>query len=101
MKTKFTPGPWNTTWLVSDKPTIYAIGADIHQTLARLGEVDGVNGDVHRANAQLIAAAPEMYEALAALTDEVYRLSGFTMKPSTEVLMLTAMCALKKARGEI
>ena len=98
MKTKFTPGPWRTNRLVSDKPTIHTVQADIHQTLARLGEVDGRDGDVHKANAQLIAAAPDMYEALLYC---MYRHNNFE-GPDWEGDMLGDLVksALKKARGE-
>jgi hypothetical protein len=52
-----------------------------------------------QANARLMAAAPEMLEALETLANEVYRLSGGALSPKTEPLMVQAMAAIRKAKG--
>lgn len=103
MKTKFTPGPWRTSRLISDKPTIHTVQADIHQTLARLGEIDGMDGDVHKANAQLIAAAPEMYSWIEAVIRQLkYEIeAGSRNAESGSGGMVSNLeNLLKKARGE-
>ena len=51
-------------------------------------------------NAALIAAAPEMLEALESLTHEVYRLSGNTLSPKSEPIMVKALESMRKAKGE-
>ena len=71
---KFTPGPWR--WdhndLVSDAPGLnygsrYVI--ELHEgTVYSEYSADGSTIDVTIPNAALIAAAPELYEALAAVT---------------------------------
>jgi hypothetical protein len=77
METKFTPGPWKA---VFDDRKIYIEGI-------------GVPTDKNeKANAHLIAAAPELYEALEAL------LSYKTDAPL--YFQENGRAALKKARGE-
>ena len=126
--TQFTKGPWD-----------YKLTGDGKRIRIGLGMFDGPNGydvaevysdDVTeetyveaQANAHLIAAAPELYEALEALTEMARRMDfsegvcccgdsveghGFGSGHSpvdaglyyaTEVIE-TARCALSKARGE-
>jgi len=62
MNSTHTPGPW----IVPDggiRPTVYT---EDGQHIATLYDC----GDVMEANARLIAAAPDMYDALKALFDE-------------------------------
>lgn len=109
---KFTPGPWKhleTKQSNSDRSSIFSILQTDNEFSATYGYIADVyvgcvgsqettleEGD---ANAHLIAAAPELYEALYELTDLVdalvsgeYRPDSFTTQP--------AHAALKKARGE-
>lgn len=58
--TKFTSGSWNAEYVNDDYWEVYAIGNDW-----ALASVHGTGFyDIDEANARLIAAAPEMYEAL-------------------------------------
>ena len=72
----------------------------INDALGQVGFISNVRNQ--EANAHLIAAAPEMYEALEAL---VFAVNTFAISP-TEVLdenspiMDAIRVALKKARGE-
>ena len=91
MTTAFTPGPWPTDGIMYGKGVIF--------------NVPGVatNGVFEwRANQKLIAAAPDLYEALdyinaycvAALDTGTYTAEDFTR------IRDTATTALAKARGE-
>lgn len=51
-------------------------------------------------DARLIAAAPELYEALAALLNCSEREAPFTMESGTSIAMDMARKALEKAGGE-
>jgi len=94
-KEKFTPGPWKIQKSISGVHPIAAPGIRAHITYVN---------DVE--NAHLIAAAPEMYEALEALIsamdDVLYnadRVPDCIVAVAQEA-MDKANAALKKARGE-
>lgn len=102
---KLTPGPW----MVS--PDISAIGEFMVQGAKRgsgLTEHNPLIADiVSEADARLIAAAPDLYEALSdwlSKTEEDLKISGLTNEeelPLTLYMRLTkSRAALKKARGE-
>lgn len=68
METKFTPGPW----FITGKMTRFVearIDGGIIQEVAACGptNADGGYGDQQIANARLISAAPDLYEALGKL----------------------------------
>ena len=103
-KTEFTPGPW-----VSSAGHIYKTGKDganiaavsepraethVGYTPVRLGSKDA---DEAFANAHLIAAAPELYEALDELTNYSGGASNALEDP---YVMERVEAALSKARGE-
>ena len=92
---KFTPGPWD----LGDECNS---GAEvcIGETVATVGRDHWMTGnyvierDEMRANARLIAAAPELYEMLDRIWHECSDdLSGFAQMEIEKVL--------KKARGEL
>ena len=56
--------------------------------------------NIGKRNARLIAAAPELYEALAALLSCSERESPFTRESGMPVAMDMARAALEKAGGE-
>lgn len=75
-KTKFAPGPWHVIWPMAAGLGMSRPGIDAgNQTIIEAGAEDddcGVFGYTPQecdANARLIAAAPDLAEALAALTD--------------------------------
>jgi len=93
-ETKFTPGPWEWDGDVWDydyaEEAPWLIGKD-NQIIIK-GEIDCAN----KANAHLIAAAPDLYEAIKELLyalqdDDNWRTSG---------VYEDAENALAKARGE-
>jgi len=106
MKPKFTPGPWHVERLVDDcgqciaEWGVYHPGTECEETTV-------VNAK-HRSDALLIAAAPEMYEALESVIDyfEAIKNPNIYDDPGTmkSLLFETARKnvgeALKKARGQ-
>lgn len=68
---KFAPGPWSINHEDAELPCRVTISAPSHSALAEVVwrfEDEGVSVDCE-ANARLIAAAPNLYEALLALAD--------------------------------
>lgn len=94
-ETKFTPGPWFTKregW-----STVYVearIDGGMIQEVAACGPTDA-GQDQQQANARLIAAAPDLYEALESLVDEVTNHGE-----ADGAILDSARAALTKARGE-
>ena len=88
-ETKFTPGPWLFSSYKSGNSVIVIDGKEF--------DVATVNYPNRDANAHLIAAAPELYEALDALRAELFlHAEGNYFRP----LLDKAEIALAKARGE-
>lgn len=123
MKTTFTPGPWHWVNSVTDEPYdfsadpdgfSYADGSPSLRTVAEdrpgwsgrglptwILDAEPLQYGNDEANARLIAAAPELYEALVLLLAEVDFSGNGTAKDfgwprATEA----ARAALAKARGE-
>lgn len=104
----FTPGPWH--YGDEDESVVGVHYVDVHAgeyctasyrcTASVEGPfVDGEFGPLDeetRANARLIAAAPELYEALEALVKEA---NGFELWQRPYGTLEPAMAALAKARG--
>lgn len=97
--TKHTPGPWHLTTYAPttlDQVTYYGVGAPNSRTT--------IAGPLNEADARLIAAAPELLEALIDLTE---RLASYlkpapheTYIPNYEPLVLRqARTAIAKATG--
>lgn len=99
-ETKFTPGPW----FISGNMTKYVearIAGGMIQEVAACGptESDGGYGEQQLANAQLIAAAPEIYKELAAMIE--WFDSPMTIEnEDDEAIIASAKQALAKARGD-
>lgn len=97
MKTEHTPGPWG-----------YQLGAVVDSEGYLVADIrsrwdDGMEGeDYHFANAALIAAAPELMEALELClkNSEFRRASGVESGPMIEREIEEARAAIAKARGE-
>lgn len=87
-KEKFTKGPWRIEEF-----------RDFASIMAGYTEIcyidDDLNCDKVRANARLIAAAPEMYELLELLDNYLATNGGLNDRMTTEIRKL-----MKKARGE-
>lgn len=98
-KKKFTPGPWGVdknipNWIVADNIHV----ADVAQAF---------DGDFSPFNANLIAAAPELYAALEALLsmcdkhlDSDQMIDPRDVELDYATAALKAAAAIKKARGE-
>ena len=99
-KTKWTPGPWATGKRTKNgyrKIDTFGLRSDPHYGLAKVViELDGEPYKEGDANASLIAAAPDLYEALNRLLAN-YRADG--SEASTRDIEI-ARSALAKARGE-
>lgn len=103
--TKFTPGPWEAAQADSPKymSAVHFLYANKGiGTVALVGKDHAIVGDadldVQNANANLIAAAPELYAALERAVDALASLRGELEPPLTQVVRGRA--ALAKARGE-
>jgi len=86
---KHTPGPWRVggnSWFVNQIPIEPAIGCAY-----------GAGYEV-KANARLIAAAPELLEALQILAEHDFGVNGWT--PLLESAAIKARAAIRKATGE-
>jgi hypothetical protein len=101
---KHTPGPWGIN--IESPHIIYE--ANKGSCIAWLYDDDmpAVPEWERIANARLISAAPEMLEALKALTEEYCmnvdqtRHGGFVIEPETEDCIIAARSAIKKATGQ-
>lgn len=97
MSEKFTRGPWTAEMPRWTAPTDERHVYDIHgQLIARIplaGTLQSINETI--ANAHLIAAAPEMYEAVETAL-ECLENKGFARSYVEDLLRN----ALRKARGE-
>jgi len=98
---KFTPAPWfahkdrDDTWDICSRD-------DTVCSLSYLREEDHVSIEYEndQANAHLIAAAPELYEALKDMVDASSRHYTFTKGGNTAIRDIAEQ-ALAKARGEV
>jgi hypothetical protein len=90
MEPKFTPGPWKVRHLREG----HVDETFVAQSLAgSIAGVDGMGRDINRANAALIAAAPDLYAALE-------RVLHWQPNDSASDLVAVAEAALSRARGE-
>lgn len=97
--TKFTPPPWNvSTWIEQPnnrtKPMVAAVGV----TVAITHPSPICQQDECEANAHLIAAAPELYEALIQARSELEEIALAEIGEPYNSPKINA--ALAKARGE-
>jgi len=96
-KTKFTPGPWRTERPDQDCNWLSIIIGDCH----KIAEV--TYDRLEASNAHLIAAAPDLYEALELILElRGKELGEWLLTPNAKHLTLKeyAQAALAKARGE-
>lgn len=67
---KHTPGPWVITSDPNHELYTFISQKDVDKVIARITTADSPSGS-NRANAQLIAAAPDMLEALKQMVQEM------------------------------
>lgn len=103
METKWTPGPWKAgrpdmATMVDGAPSKWIYAGEQYVACAS-GRIDGPFDKV-MANAHLIAAAPDLYEALdwAIQSWDEHNKHGFNMQGDW---VQDARAALAKARGEV
>ena len=92
---EYTPGPW----VAHRNSAFWEIDADTSEGLFKLGDVcasdpEHPDGGLQEANARLIAAAPELLEALEMMLD-MSEMGGFGKSAAED----TARAAIAKARG--
>lgn len=90
-ETKWAPGPWVADGFFVSSNSGGAVAHDIVSACGTVGRPDSET----EANAQLIAAAPDLYEALADLVHQVDR-----PRAPSWLSLDDAFAALDKARGE-
>ena len=104
MTSKHTPGPWvvnasenGLVWVDGDSETV-----SICDLYHRHKDGEFISKENVKANARLISAAPDMYEALADLLSslEVVWSKGFAAREDLEPEIKFARAALSKAEGE-
>jgi hypothetical protein len=89
MRTKHTPGPWK----ININANFQIYDCEMDEMICELSDLKE-----YKANAQLIAAAPEIYHLLQKINTAFYTRS--TKKEWTDLMELTKPL-LQKARGEI
>ena len=95
MSAQFTPGPWE-----ADRTCVRNVGRE-HRFTAGLTRTAYASADEMLANASLIAAAPELFEALIeGVAIEEGDLTGIEWKMAVKAWLSKANAALSKARGE-
>ncbi|HBC94336.1 MAG TPA: hypothetical protein DCZ10_15915 [Pelotomaculum sp.] len=103
-KSEFTPGPWKArdytnnegdVWIDCNAFACKGKGKSLGGTLATVHK-NGTGKGTMEANARLIAAAPDMYEALKRIMDELPAKRDW-LDPVSEQM---ALAALAKAEGE-
>jgi len=108
METKFTKGPWAANVWTCGRRSVYKALRTGNRGTPEIAEIWPTHDDdEHRANANLIAAAPEMYESLEkawhALIDAAEELTTGNHHTPPELFMDRAAsidALLAKARGE-
>ena len=98
MSARFTPGPWSVRRSLApvDGAYDFAISADGSPVLAEaFGRTSDGGYPPAEANARLIAAAPDMYEALKAVAS----LKGWDEREPVAATGRQVMAAIAKAEG--
>jgi hypothetical protein len=90
---KYTPGPWEYIGGLHGN----AIGWFVKVSSNRIISVEGRTGNEATANAHLVAAAPELLEALESIENH-WSSGNFSRKPELWKKMKTAIA---KARGDV
>jgi len=99
-----TPGPWRIHWIRASVPMEpYRVIATNGDRVTRWGTFIKPSQPAASANAHLIAAAPDLYEALAEACDEIRELRHYANNHGgmiDELDFVAGLATLAKARGE-
>lgn len=97
-ETKFTPGPWVYRSKTREIGTVDKSDTQSYGMLLVVAYIDGFDHEEHEANAHLIAAAPDLYDALqnllSRLANDADGHAWFMDEQEASII------ALAKARGE-
>lgn len=108
-ETKFTKGPWTHTPFKLKYLSVHADSGDPHQSRGRICQIDDWQESAFgitrireeiEANARLIAAAPELFEALQGVLEVVEARVRNAELPDWKEKLQAGYAALKKAQGE-
>jgi hypothetical protein len=95
MTTKHTPGPWKTSCKAIQCESLNKYGNWILATCEREG-----NEEEDAANLRLMAAAPDLLDALQRLTDWAREHTSPIDNNSPHQLLINAVLVIQKATGE-
>lgn len=101
METQHTPGPWKIKGadIVGERYVCELFNWSVEPCAPQYSEINAAFEAEHNANARLIAAGPELLEALKQATRELERIDGGDdANPSLEVIDI-ARAAIAKAEG--
>lgn len=93
MDSKHTPGPW----VVDGPPDNQIVWSDAEHRICFLAHSAGMNNQRDLANGRLIAASPELVEALKALADAARSACDAKRHPALTEALSDADAALSKA----
>lgn len=100
-KEKFTPGPWRVIGKKYVESTVSQLVASMVVLKGKDLKQEDENAAIAEANAHLIAAAPEMFEALERLVGVLQsEYASSELTEATKWNVDKALIALTKARGE-
>jgi hypothetical protein len=100
---QFTPGPWRCPNIGIEFPPYRTVIADSQGEVCSVWNVPGNHSQIAEANARLIAAAPDLYQALSDLIEAAN--NGANLEPyydeEIDELWDAAKRAIRAARGEV
>jgi hypothetical protein len=97
MNTKHTPGPWTAVTRSNGEIEVVTDDGNYEMTVATVYQTGKLAKEQAPGNAQILAAAPELLEALAALADDSWSdISGQPCVPN-KATVEAARAALAKA----
>jgi len=102
MSAKFTPGPWETSRNMVHSGQIATIHHCLGNDWVEIWSQSWPESEAQQeSNAHLIASAPELYDALAAVQSVIDSMAAISECPIALALMSPSInAALAKARGE-
>ena len=93
---EFTPGQWGVD---EDEDSVFAVAEKDGERVYIVPIIEGINEEEYKANARLIAAAPELYKTLAVIVNEL-KAYGDDVRDDLYSLMTEAEGILARVDGE-
>lgn len=97
---KFTPGPWRVPRFNDGCAVVASKKHKGHRITITYQAGDSVSEDEQRANARLIAAAPDMLETLSSIKGMIENCAGAPTDPSSLPQMVLALATKTLAKAE-